>query len=90
MYDNRISDNQDCTSFCCLQHLISNFFFKDLVYFIAWANRSYNERFFNIKSNFVLLTQYCVGDKIEKIEMGGTCGTYGGRERCAQGVGGET
>ena len=22
--------------------------------------------------------------------MGGTCGTYGGRERCAQGFGGET
>ena len=34
--------------------------------------------------------QYCAGDKIEKIEMGGTCGTYGGRERCAQGFGGET
>ena len=29
-------------------------------------------------------------DKIEKTEMGGACGTYGGRERCAQGVGGET
>ena len=28
--------------------------------------------------------------KIMKIKMGGTCGTYGGRERCAQGVGGET
>ena len=37
---------------------------------------------------------YCVygsaGDKIEKNEMGGACGTYGGRERCAQGFGGET
>ena len=33
---------------------------------------------------------YCAGDKIEKNEMGGTCGTYGGRERCAQGFGGET
>ena len=33
---------------------------------------------------------YCVGDKIVKIEIGGTCGTYGGRERCAQGFGGET
>ena len=30
------------------------------------------------------------GDKIEKNEMGGACGTYGGRERCAQGFGGET
>jgi hypothetical protein len=26
----------------------------------------------------------------EKNEMGWACGTYGGRERCAQGVGGET
>ena len=42
------------------------------------------------KSTSVLLTQYCAGDKIEKNEMGGTCGTYGGRERCAQGFGRET
>ena len=27
------------------------------------------------------LTQYCAGDKIEKSEMGGACGTYAGRER---------
>ena len=38
----------------------------------------------------VLLTQYCTGDKIENNEMGRACGTYGGRERCAQGFGGET
>jgi hypothetical protein len=38
----------------------------------------------------VFLTQYCAGDKIEKNEMGWACGTYGGRERCAQGFGGET
>jgi hypothetical protein len=31
-----------------------------------------------------------VGDKIEKNEMGGACGTYEGRERCAQGVSGES
>ena len=30
------------------------------------------------------------GDKMEKNEMGGACGTYGGRERCAQCFGGET
>ena len=30
------------------------------------------------------------GDKMEKNEMGGACGTYGGRERCAQGFGVET
>ena len=32
----------------------------------------------------VLLTQYCAGGKIEKNEMGGACGAYGGGERCAQ------
>ena len=30
------------------------------------------------------------GGKMEKNGMGGACGTYGGRERCAQGFGGET
>jgi hypothetical protein len=35
----------------------------------------------------VLLTQYCAGGKIETNEMGRACGTYGGGERCAQGVG---
>jgi len=30
------------------------------------------------------------GGKIEKNEMGGACGTYGGRERGTQGSGGET
>jgi hypothetical protein len=34
-----------------------------------------------------MLTQYCAGDKIEKNEMGVECGTYRGRDRCAQGVG---
>ena len=29
-------------------------------------------------------------NKIEKNEMGGACGTYGGRERYAQGFGGDT
>ena len=33
---------------------------------------------------------YCAGGKNEKNEMGGACGIYGGRERCAQGSGGET
>jgi hypothetical protein len=31
-----------------------------------------------------------MGGKIEKNEMGGACGVYGGEERCAQGSGGET
>ena len=38
----------------------------------------------------LLLTQYCAGGKIEKNEMDGACGAYGGGERCAQGSGGET
>ena len=33
---------------------------------------------------------YSPCNKIEKNEMGGASGTYGGRERCAQGFGGET
>ena len=43
----------------------------------------------NIQYKFTLHTHYSAGDKIEKNEMGGACGTYGGRERCAQGFGGE-
>jgi len=37
----------------------------------------------------VKFTQYCLGDKIEKNEMGGACSTYGGKERCIQGFGGK-
>jgi len=33
---------------------------------------------------------YCAGGKIEKDEMGGACGAFGGGERCAHGSGGET
>ena len=36
----------------------------------------------------VLLTQYCVDDKIEKNEMGGAYRMYGGEERRVQGFGG--
>ena len=38
----------------------------------------------------VLLTQYCADGKIEKNEMDGACGAYGGGKRFAQGFGGET
>ena len=41
-----------------------------------------------ITKNFICM--YCAGDKIEKNEMGGAFATYGGRESCAQGFGGET
>ena len=33
-------------------------------------------------NNFVILTKYCAGDKIEKNEMGWACGAYG----CGEGV----
>jgi len=36
------------------------------------------------------ITQYCAGGKIEKNEMNGACGAYGGGERCAQGSSWET
>jgi hypothetical protein len=40
----------------------------------------------------VICTAYSIlwGGKIEKNEMGGACGAYGERERCAQGSGWET
>jgi hypothetical protein len=38
----------------------------------------------------LLLTQYCSGDQIQNIEMGGACSTYGGRAEVYQGFGGET
>jgi hypothetical protein len=37
----------------------------------------------------LVLVLYCAGGKIEKNEMGGTCGAYGVGEWCAKGVGGE-
>jgi len=43
-----------------------------------------------LRDLYSLPTQYCSGGKIKKNEMGGTCGTYGGGERCAQGSSGET
>jgi hypothetical protein len=35
-----------------------------------------------------LLTKYCLGDKIEKNEMGGACTAYGGEEWHTQVFGG--
>ena len=32
--------------------------------------------------------QILLGDQIKKNEIGGTCNTYGGEERCIQGFGG--
>jgi hypothetical protein len=37
------------------------------------------------KFSYVLLTQYCSGDHIEKNEMAWTCSTYEGEDRCVQG-----
>ena len=36
--------------------------------------------FFTNTVHEFLITLYCAGDKIEKIEMGGTCCTYGRRD----------
>ena len=37
-----------------------------------------------------MLTQYFLGDKIKKNEIGGVYSTYGGEERCVQAFDGET
>ena len=42
------------------------------------------------KKCLLIIMGVCAGGKIEKNEMGGACGTYGGRQRGAQGSHGET
>ena len=37
----------------------------------------------------MICTKHCLGDQIEKNEMGGVFITYGGEERCIQGFGGK-
>ena len=44
--------------------------------------------FVRVRYTVIFCSVLC-GYKIQKNEMGGACGTYGGRERCAQGFGGE-
>jgi hypothetical protein len=39
---------------------------------------------------YYFLTKYHSGDEVKKTEMGRTCGTYGGEQRCIQGFSGET
>ena len=41
-------------------------------------------------SDLYSLPNIVQGGKLEKNEIGGACGAYGGGERCAQGSGGET
>ena len=53
------------------------------VYFIGTDNQTGGLNFESYDRLF------CAGDKIEKNEMGRACGTYGEREKCAQGFGGE-
>jgi hypothetical protein len=36
------------------------------------------------------LMQYCLGDQIQKDEVGGACSMYGEEERCIRDLGGET
>jgi len=43
-----------------------------------------------IKTVRIYMEEYCAGGKIEKNEMGRTCGAYGAGERGVQGSGGET
>ena len=41
-------------------------------------------------SRSLILTEHSQGEQIKEVEMGGSRGTYGGKEKCIQGVGGET
>jgi hypothetical protein len=45
--------------------------------------------YLNLTNNCYQYSQYFVGGKIQKNDIGGACGAYGGGQRCAQGVGGE-
>ena len=46
--------------------------------FSAWKQTMWKADLFTIfLISFLLLTQYCAGDKIEKNEMGWACGAYG-------------
>jgi hypothetical protein len=49
-----------------------------------WRKRKY------IRKNLsAFLTKYYSHDQIKKNEMGRACSTYGGKERCIQGLGGK-
>jgi hypothetical protein len=52
-----------------------------------FSKRNLNDRDF---LENISLTQYCTGGKTEENETGGARGAYGGGEKGAQGVGGET
>jgi hypothetical protein len=45
---------------------------------------------FSCVNVFIKDCKYHSGDQVKKTEMGRTCGTYGGEERCIQGFSGET
>ena len=47
-------------------------------------------KFISLYTNHPEKASHHVSIKIEKNEMGGACGAYGGGERGAQGFGGET
>ena len=54
-------------------------------------NEELNYQFNSIQFNSIhLYALPCMGDKIEKNEMGGACSVYGGEERHIQGFGRET
>ena len=58
--------------------------------YIKYMNSIYTHSFiFFIICVFIYTHSYFAGGKIEKNEMAGPCGAYGGGERCAQGFSGE-
>ena len=43
-----------------------------------------------MKRGIISSMRFCVGGDLSLISHTGTCGTYGGEERCIQGFSGET
>jgi hypothetical protein len=43
-----------------------------------------------VSCSYAVVTKHHSGNQVKKTEMGRTCGTYGGEERCIQGFSGET
>ena len=83
---------RDCITFTFIYPSSLHEFIKAENYNVNWspfdhiAGRGSHEHLWS----YTLELQYCAGGKIEKNEMGGACGAYGGGERGAQGSGGET
>jgi len=70
--------NKLLTFFVKVKHVLYRYFRKSWEVWYMWY-------MYIFMHSMHEMTQYCAGGKIEKNEMGGACGAYGGGERCAHG-----